>query len=35
VKPFKCGNPENAKAWALVVQEFFGGVDLIPACSTK
>ena len=31
--PFKCGNGDNAKAWALVVQEFFGGVDLIPPCS--
>ena len=28
-------NADNAKAWALVVQEFFGGVDLVPACSTK
>ena len=30
---FKCGNEENAKAWGLVVQEFFGGVDLVPACA--
>lgn len=30
--PFKCGTPENKKAWALIVQEFFGGVDLVPAC---
>jgi hypothetical protein len=29
VKPFKCGNADNAKAWTLVVQEFFGGVDLV------
>lgn len=31
-KPFKCGPEENRKAWALLVQEFFGGVDLVPAC---
>lgn len=30
--PFKCGPPENKKAWALIVEEFFGGVDLVPAC---
>jgi hypothetical protein len=33
VRPFKCGNAENARAWALVVEEFFGGVDLVPACA--
>ena len=32
VTPFKCGNADNAKAWGLVVEEFFGGVDLVPAC---
>ena len=31
-KPFKCGPPENAKAWAALAKEFFGGVDLVPAC---
>lgn len=31
-KPFKCGPPENQKAWALVRDEFFGGVDVVPAC---
>jgi hypothetical protein len=31
-RPFKCGPPENARAWALVAQEFFGGVDRVPAC---
>jgi len=31
-KAFKCGPPENAKAWKLMADEFFGGVDLIPAC---
>jgi hypothetical protein len=31
-RPFKCGPEENRKAWALLVEEFFGGVDLVPAC---
>ena len=35
IKPFKCGNAENARAWGLVVQEFFGGIDLVPACPSK
>ena len=35
VAPFKCGNADNAKAWGLVVEEFFGGVDLVPACASK
>lgn len=30
--PFRCKTPENAAAWKLVVDEFFGGVDLTPAC---
>lgn len=34
-KPFKCGNADNEKAWKRVVDEFFGGVDLVPACATK
>ncbi len=25
--PFKCGPPENARAWRAIVSEFFGGVD--------
>lgn len=29
---FKCAPPENASAWKLMVDEFFGGVDLVPAC---
>ncbi len=29
---FKCGPPENAQAWQALVDEFFGGVDLVPAC---
>ncbi len=32
VKPFKCGPPENAKAWALMRDEFFDGVDAVPPC---
>ncbi len=30
--PFKCGPAENRKAWDLLRNEFFGGVDLVPAC---
>lgn len=29
---FKCGPPENARAWSAFVDEFFGGRDLTPAC---
>jgi hypothetical protein len=32
-KPFKCGPPENAEAWTLLVDEFFAGVDQVPACA--
>jgi hypothetical protein len=32
VKPFKCGPPENAKAWAAIRDEFFAGTDAVPAC---
>lgn len=31
-RPFKCGPEQNAKAWKLLVDEFFGGVDLVPPC---
>lgn len=31
-KPFKCGPPENARAWKKLVDEFFAGRDLTPAC---
>lgn len=31
-KPFKCGPEENARAWKLIVDEFFAGVDLLPEC---
>lgn len=30
--PFKCSAPENARAWKSLVDEFFGGRDLVPAC---
>jgi predicted outer membrane lipoprotein len=30
---FKCGPVENARAWQALVVEFFGGRDLVPACS--
>lgn len=29
---FKCGPPENARAWRALVDEFFAGRDLVPAC---
>ncbi len=29
---FKCGPAENRQVWALLVSEFFGGRDLVPAC---
>jgi hypothetical protein len=29
---FKCGAAENARAWRALVDEFFGGQDLVPAC---
>ncbi len=29
---FKCGPAPNAEAWKLLVDEFFGGVDLVPPC---
>lgn len=32
IKAFKCGPPENAAAWRLVADTFFGGVDLVPPC---
>ncbi len=31
---FKCGPEENGRAWALLVAEFFGGADLVPACGS-
>jgi hypothetical protein len=33
VRPaFKCGPAENRRAWEAIAEEFFGGVDLVPAC---
>jgi hypothetical protein len=29
---FKCGPKENARAWEAITRDFFGGVDLVPAC---
>lgn len=29
---FKCGTAENARAWRALVDEFFGGRDLVPGC---
>lgn len=34
VEPFKCGPAENASAWRLMADEFFGGVDRVPGCGT-
>ncbi len=31
-KAFKCGPPENGKTWTLMRDEFFGGIDAVPAC---
>jgi hypothetical protein len=31
-KAFKCGPPENKTNWSLMVNEFFGGIDLVPPC---
>jgi hypothetical protein len=31
-RAFKCGPEENARAWALLVGEFFGGVDRVAPC---
>jgi len=30
---FKCGPAENARAWQGLVDEFFAGRDLVPACN--
>jgi hypothetical protein len=29
---FKCGPPENARAWRLIADEFFAGIDHTPSC---
>ncbi len=33
--PFKCGPPENARVWKALVDEFFAGVDAVPACPSR
>ncbi|XXT23654.1 hypothetical protein WME94_19130 [Sorangium sp. So ce429] len=30
--PFKCGPPENARAWSQLAGEFFGGADRVAPC---
>jgi hypothetical protein len=30
--PFKCGPEQNGRSWKLMADEFFGGVDRVPAC---
>jgi len=32
---FKCLTPENAEAWALLADTFFGGADLVPTCGGR
>jgi hypothetical protein len=32
IPAFKCGPPDDAEAMGLVAEEFFGGVDVVPAC---
>jgi hypothetical protein len=31
-KAFKCGPAENARAWKSLIDEYFAGRDLVPAC---
>lgn len=31
-RAFKCGPPENARAWSALVTEFFAGHDAVPSC---
>ncbi len=31
-RPFKCGPAENGRAWRALADEFFAGVDHVPAC---
>ena len=31
-RAFKCGKAQNAQAWRALVDEFFGGRDLVPGC---
>ena len=32
-RAFKCGPPENGRAWQALVDEFFAGHDLVPPCT--
>ena len=32
---FKCGPPENARAWQALIDEFFAGRDLVPTCGPR
>jgi hypothetical protein len=32
---FKCGPEENGKAWRALAEEFFGGIDRVPACDAS
>jgi hypothetical protein len=32
-RPFKCGPPENGRAWQALVTEFFAGIDHTPPCA--
>ncbi len=34
IPAFKCGAPENKESMALLVDAFFGGVDLVPECGS-
>ena len=32
ISRFKCGPPANARAWAVLRDELFAGVDVVPPC---
>ncbi len=34
-RPFKCGPELNARAWRLITEAFFAGVDQVPDCPKK
>lgn len=34
-EPFKCRAPTNATTWERIVDEFFGGLDLTPPCTSS
>ncbi len=33
-RSFKCGPPENVRAWERMRDEYFSGVDVVPACGS-